>query len=107
MMAENDVKEPAVQALIAAINDGDRRAFFAALTPDATMSDDGTDRDPAEWSEREIFSSHGHLDVISAGDGGRSLIAAYRNDTWGEMRTRWAFTITDGKVSRFETGQAG
>jgi hypothetical protein len=44
--------------------------------------------------------------VISARDGGRSLIAAYRNDTWGEMRTRWAFTITDGKVSRFETGQA-
>ena len=27
-MAENDVKEPAVQALIAAINDGDRRALL-------------------------------------------------------------------------------
>jgi hypothetical protein len=25
---------------------------------------------------------------------------------WGEMRTRWAFTITNGKVGRFETGQA-
>jgi len=105
-MAENDVTEPAVRALIAAINDGDRRAFSAALTPDATMSDDGTDRALAEWSEREIFSSHGHLDVVSARDGGRSLIAAYRNDRWGEMRTRWTFTITNGKVSRFETGQA-
>ena len=52
-MPENDVSEPAVQALIAAINDGDRRAFLAALTPDATMSDDGTDRDVAEWSDRE------------------------------------------------------
>ena len=39
-------------------------------------------------------------------DGGRSLTAAYRNDTWGEMRTRWAFTVSDGKISRFETGQA-
>ena len=105
-MPENDVSEPAVRALIEAINDGDRQAFFDALTPDATMSDDGTDRDLAEWSEREIFSGHGHLDVVSAQDGGRSLIAAYRNDTWGEMRTRWAFTITSGKVSRFETGQA-
>jgi hypothetical protein len=28
------------------------------------------------------------------------------SDTWGEMRTRWAFTVTGGKVSRFETGQA-
>ncbi len=36
----------------------------------------------------------------------QALIAAYRNDTWGEMRTRWTFVITDGKVSRFETGQA-
>jgi hypothetical protein len=44
--------------------------------------------------------------LIAASDGGRSLIAAYRNDTWDEMRTRWAFTITNGKVSRFETGQA-
>lgn len=49
---------------------------------------------------------HGHLDVVSARDGGRLLIAAYRKDTWGEMRTRWAFTIADGKISRFETGQA-
>jgi hypothetical protein len=36
----------------------------------------------------------------------QALIAAYRNDTWGEMRTTWAFTITGGKISRFETGQA-
>ena len=105
-MADHDVTEPAVRALIAAINGGDRQAFFAALTPDATMSDDGTDRNPSEWAEREIFSVNGHLDVVSARDGGRSLIAAYRNDTWGEMRTRWAFTITGGQVSRFETGQA-
>ena len=35
-MAADDVTEPAVRALIAAINAGDREAFFAALTPDAT-----------------------------------------------------------------------
>jgi hypothetical protein len=104
--ASRDVTDPAVQALIAAINGGDRAAFFAALTPGATMSDDGTDRDLASWADREIFSANGHLEVVSAADGGRSLIAAYRNDAWGEMRTRWAFTVTGGKVSRFETGQA-
>ena len=94
MTANRDVTEPAVQALIAAINEGDRAAFFAALTPDATMSDDGNDRDLASWADREIFSVNGHLEVVSAADGGRSLVAAYRNDTWGEMRTRWAFTVT-------------
>jgi hypothetical protein len=106
MTGSDQVTDPAVQALISAINGGDRAAFFDALAPGATMSDDGTDRDLAGWADREIFSAHGHMDVVSASDGGRSLIAAYRNDTWGEMRTRWAFTVTGGKVGRFETGQA-
>ena len=34
------------------------------------MSDDGTDRDLAEWADREIFSSNGHMDVLSAADEG-------------------------------------
>jgi hypothetical protein len=106
MTGSDQVTDPAVQALISAINGGDRAAFFDALAPGATMSDDGTDRDLAGWADREIFSARGHLDVASVNDGGRSLIAAYRNDTWGEMRTRWAFTVTGGKVSRFETCQA-
>jgi hypothetical protein len=106
MAGSGEVTDPAVRAFIAAINDGDRTAFFAALTPDATMSDDGTDRDLASWADREIFTAGGHLEVVSASDGGRSLIAAYRNDRWGEMRTRWSFTVTGGKISRFETGQA-
>jgi hypothetical protein len=106
MTGGEQVTEPAVQALIEAINAGDQAAFFAALAPGATMSDDGTDRDLASWADREIFTVNSHLDVVSASDGGRSLIAAYRNDTWGEMRTRWAFTVTGGKISRFETGQA-
>ena len=102
MPGSQDVADPAVQALIAAINARDR----AALTPGATMSDDGTDRDLASWADREIFTVHGHMEVESTADGGRSLIAAFRNDTWGDMRTRWAFTITGGKITRFETGQA-
>jgi hypothetical protein len=106
MTASTEVTDPAVRALIAAINAGDREAFRAALAPGATMSDDGTDRDVAGWADREIFSTAGHLDVIEARDGGRSLIAGYHNSRWGEMRTRWAFTVTDGRVSRFETGQA-
>lgn len=104
MTGSQDATDPAVRALIAAINDGDRAAFFAALAPGATMPDDRTDRDPASWADQEIFASHGRLEVVSARDGGLSLTAAYRNDRWGEMRTCWA--VTDGKVSRFETGQA-
>lgn len=98
--------DPAVRAFLAAVNSHDREAFRAVLTPDATMSDDGTDRDLDQWTDREIFSSRGHIDVQTEKDAGRTLIANYRNDAWGEMRTSWRFTVADGKVSRFETGQA-
>ncbi len=102
----NSIGDPAVRAFIDALNAGDRTAFQAALTPDATMSDDGTDRDLAEWTEKEIFSSQGRLEVETAEDEGRKFVANYSNSTWGAMRTRWAFTVRDGKVARFETGQA-
>lgn len=101
-----EVSDPAVRALISAINAGDRDAFFAALTPDATMSDDGTERDLTAWVDKEIFGVNGRMEVESASDDGRSLIANYSNDTWGAMRTRWSFTVSDGKIARFETGQA-
>ncbi|MFJ9351036.1 nuclear transport factor 2 family protein [Streptomyces sp. NPDC101237] len=106
MILVNQLSDPAVRAFVAAVNAGDKQAFAAALAPGATMSDDGSDRDLNDWAEREVFSSHGHMDVESESDGGRSLVASYRNDTWGEMRTAWRFTVSSGRVSRFETGQA-
>lgn len=102
----NRLADPTVRAFVTAVNAHDQAAFQAVLTPDATMSDDGSDRNVAEWADREIFSSNGHMDVESESDGGRALIITYRNDTWGEMRTKWLFTVDGGKVSRFETGQA-
>ncbi|MEV6236206.1 nuclear transport factor 2 family protein [Lentzea sp. NPDC051838] len=98
--------DPTVEAFIAAVNAGDKAAFFDLLTPDATMSDDGTDRDLRAWTAKEIFDDNGHMVVESSSDGGKSLIIRYRNDTWGEMRTFWRFVVESGKVSRFETGQA-
>ncbi|KUN05450.1 hypothetical protein AQI95_16105 [Streptomyces yokosukanensis] len=101
------LSEPAVRAFVNAVNSHDRDGFKALLEPGATMSDDGSDRDLDEWIDREIFLSHGHMDVESESDGGRAVIARYRNDTWGEMRTAWRFVIEgDGRISRFETGQA-
>ena len=59
------------------------------------------------WTAKEIFDDNGHMVVESSSDSGKSLIIRYRNDTWGEMRTRWSFVVADdGRISRFETGQA-
>ncbi|MFI6388358.1 nuclear transport factor 2 family protein [Nonomuraea sp. NPDC050547] len=99
---------PVVAAFVAAINEGDRAAFEALLAPDATMSDDGSERDLGQWTEREIFSAAGRFTVESQEPDGLSMLARFRNDTWGEMKTRWRFVLTpDGsKIQRFETGQA-
>lgn len=100
------LSDPAVRAFVTAVNAHDREAFGATLAPGATMSDDGADRDLADWTEREIFSSHGHMDVDSETRGGRALVVRYSNDTWGEMKTRWSFTVDGDRVARFETVQA-
>ncbi|QEU94730.1 hypothetical protein [Streptomyces kanamyceticus] len=103
----NRLADPVVRDFVVAVNAHDTGAFNALLTPGATMADDGSDRDIADWTDREIFSSNGHMDIESESDGGRTLLVTFRNDTWGEMRTKWHFTVDGaGKISRFETGQA-
>ncbi|TQF03618.1 nuclear transport factor 2 family protein [Kitasatospora acidiphila] len=100
------LSDPTVRAVVTAINANDKKAFLALLTPGATMSDDGSERNLEDWIDREIFDSHGHMEVQSESDGGRALVANFRNETWGEMRTAWRFAVDGGRVTRFETGQA-
>jgi hypothetical protein len=106
MIDVDQLADPVVRAFVAAVNAGDRDAFFALLAPDATMSDDGSERDLEEWVDREIFSSDGRMEIESESDEGRSLVVTYTNSTWGAMRTTWKFVVEGEKVSRFETGQA-
>ncbi|MFE6055480.1 nuclear transport factor 2 family protein [Kitasatospora sp. NPDC056446] len=105
-IAPAKLSDPAVRAFVTAINAGDREAFVAALTPDATMSDDGSDRDVAEWIDKEIFSVHGRMNVDTESHDGHALVAEFTNDTWGTMRTAWRFTVDGKRISRFDTGQA-
>jgi hypothetical protein len=105
-MTNAEPQDPVVRAFVAAVNAGDRDAFFALLAPEATMSDDGTERDLEEWVDREIFSANGRMEVESQSDDGRSLIVNYTNSTWGAMRTKWKFVVEGDVIGRFETGQA-
>ena len=105
-MTSQEPSSPAVRRLVAAINDGDREAFLAMLTSDATLTDDGEPRSLHDWIDREIFSVHGHLTVEHENEDGLHLLARYRNDTWGEMSTFWRFQVTGDKISRIDTGQA-
>jgi hypothetical protein len=105
-MTSQEPSSPVVRRLVAAINDGDREAFLAMLTSDATLTDDGNPRSLHDWIDREIFSVHGHITVAHENEDGLHLLARYRNDTWGEMSTFWRFQVTGDKISRIDTGQA-
>ncbi|NNH72727.1 nuclear transport factor 2 family protein [Nocardia uniformis] len=98
--------DPVVAQFVNAVNAGDREAFEAVLTADATMSDDGNDLDLRKWAASEIFDTEGRMDIQSISDGGRAVVADYTNTRWGSMRTAWRFTVEGEKISRFETGQA-
>ena len=105
-MTSQDLSNPVVRTLVAAINDGDRDTFLATLTPDATLTDDGNPRSLHDWIDREIFSTHGHISIEHEDEDGLHLLARYRNDTWGGMSTFWRFQVTGDKISRIDTGQA-
>jgi hypothetical protein len=106
MIESDQLADPLVRALVEAVNAGDRDAFYALLAPNATMSDDGSERNLTEWVDREIFSSKGRIEVESESDRGRSLIATYTNDKYGAMRVYWNFALEGDKISHFDTGQA-
>jgi len=62
-MTSREPSNPVVHRLVAAINDGDRDAFPATLTPHATLTDDGNPRSLRDRIDREIFSAHRHMNV--------------------------------------------
>ena len=107
MVESGELADPVVRKFVEGVNASDRDGFFALLTDDATMSDDGSERDLTDWVDREIFSSDGRMEVESQSDDGRSLIVNYTNSAYGSMRTHWEFTVEGDKIARFETGQAG
>jgi len=63
-MTSPGTSDPVVRRLVAAINDGGRDAFLATLTPHATLTDDGNPRSVHDRIDREIFSAHGHMNVV-------------------------------------------
>ncbi|WP_214317931.1 nuclear transport factor 2 family protein [Nonomuraea sediminis] len=97
---------PVVAEAIDAINNGDRVAFAAILAPNATMSDDDVERDLGPWIDKEIFDVNGRFVIETQDQDGLGMLVRFRNDTWGEMKTHWRFEVRNGKITRFETGQA-
>ncbi|MBD0742796.1 nuclear transport factor 2 family protein [Streptomyces sp. CBMA152] len=95
---------PVVRAFVDAINAQDQQALWSVLAKDATVIDVGTERDLAAWVERELFSSHAHMEVVRESSDGLSMTARFHNDIWGDIDTVWEFSVSDGTIRRFVTG---
>ncbi len=70
------------------------------------MSDDGVDRNGTDWVRQNLLDSHARLSVNEERNDGRRLMVAIDDEKWGHMDTYWDFEVEDGKIVRFETGQA-
>jgi hypothetical protein len=124
MMPTSELVDPAVRAFVDALNANDPAGVQAAMTANATMTDDGTPRQLGDWLEREAFDVHGRMDVTQQSPDGRDLLvdsptrlppppvkgplrgAVFNCDQWGTMATRWHFEVLDHRVAHFDTGQA-
>jgi hypothetical protein len=96
-----ELSDPVVRAVIAAMRGGDRKAFFAAFAPSAVLTDDGNPQPLEEWADREIFRAHGRLEVHKQDRGGLELVGPFHSDQW-DMETVWRFDVSDGRVRRLD-----
>ncbi len=64
-MKTEELTNPVVRAMVTAMHNGDRKAFFSVFAPSAKLTDDGNPESLAEWVDREIFRAHGRLYVES------------------------------------------
>jgi hypothetical protein len=104
-MRADELTNPVVRAVVLAIQDGDRKSFFAQFAQSAKLTDDGHPEALAEWVDREIFRAHGRLVVEREARHGLELVGRFHSDQW-DMETVWRFEIVDGRVRRLDVAAA-
>ncbi len=100
-MEAEEMTNPVVRAVMSAVRDADRRAFFQAFAPSAKLTDDGDLQPLVEWADREISRAHGRFDVEPESRDGFELAGAFHSDPW-DLKTVWRFDIIDGRVRRLD-----
>ncbi|GGM32978.1 hypothetical protein GCM10012275_00430 [Longimycelium tulufanense] len=102
-MRPESLSNPVVRRVIVAMRDGDRKSFLDAFALGAEMTDDGTSQQLQTWADREVFRSHGHLEVEREENDGLYLTGRYQSDQW-DMPTYWRFEVEEDKITRMDVG---
>jgi hypothetical protein len=100
-MKTEELTNPVVRAMVTAMHNGDRKAFFAVFAPSAQLTDDGNPEPFAEWVDREIFRAHGRLYVESEDRDGLELTGRFESDQW-DMLTVWRFEVINERIQRLD-----
>ncbi len=100
-MKAEELTNPIVRAVVTAMRDGDRKAFFAVFSSSAQLTDDGNPEPLDEWVDREIFRAHGHLRVESEDRDGLELTGRFESDQW-DMLTVWRFEVINERIQRLD-----
>jgi hypothetical protein len=100
-MKTEELTNPVVRAMVTAMHNGDRKAFFALFAPTAKLTDDSNPVSLTEWVDREIFGAHGRLYVETEDRDGLELTGRFESDMW-DMLTVWRFEIINEHIQRLD-----
>jgi hypothetical protein len=100
-MRTEELTNTVVRAVVTAMHNGDRKAFFALFAPSAKLTDDGNPEPLAEWVDREIFRAHGLLYVEWEDCDGLELNGRFESDQW-DMLTVWRFEVINERIQRLD-----
>ncbi|WP_212764607.1 nuclear transport factor 2 family protein [Streptomyces sp. I05A-00742] len=104
-LSPEELSDPSVRAVVIAVRDGDRDAFYGAFADHAELTDDGALQDLRAWAEREVFGAHGRIEVEEERQHGRYVLGRFRSDQWDFPKTFWHFQISEGRITRLDVGQ--
>lgn len=106
-MKTESISHPLVRRAVAALNAGDRDAWMAVFTRDATLTDDGRRQDFVKWSDRELFGKgRGRLTGIDREEnGGLTLFGRFHSAQWGTFKTFLRFHQRGDKFCGLDVGQ--
>jgi hypothetical protein len=96
---------PKVRKAIEALQAGDKTAWLALFAVDAKLTDDGSPRSFADFSDEAL--GHEHFTSIDRVDNnGLDVYGSFHSDRWGDFKTYFKFYLgSDGKFARLDIGQ--
>jgi hypothetical protein len=100
-MKAEELTNPVVRGLVTAMRDSNRKAFFAAFSSSAKLTDDGNSQPLSEWVDREIFRAHGQLHVEWEDRDGLELTGRFESDQW-DMLTVWRFKVMNDRIYQLD-----